>query len=203
MHEAPPLSKASTWQGSCLELLLYLSTSRRTGLDGICRWNSARASEAVQQPVTENLRTFNSKLQARVNQLSQSILGEVVFSNYKPPSKYTCEQFGVQYLYQQSGRSLTTTQEQLNVQIDEGFADVDDMDKPAVSAPPEQDEHLTTVAPPIDGLYVTTTEAEKIKELHSELLEYDRSFRPRPVKATSGRVARSKGGYTSVDAIKR
>ena len=56
----------------------------------------------------------------------------------------------MQYLYQQSGRSHTTTPEQLNTQINEGFADVDEMDQPAVSTTPEQDEHLTTVTPPID-----------------------------------------------------
>ena len=56
----------------------------------------------------------------------------------------------MQYLYQQSGRSLTTTPEQLNTQINEGFADVDEMDQPAVSTPLEQDDHLTTIAPPID-----------------------------------------------------
>ena len=127
-------------------------------LDGICRWNSARASEAVQQTVSENLRTFNSKLQARVNELSRSM---------KPPSKYMDEQFGVQYLYQQSGITFTTTPEQLNSQIDEGFADVDEMDQPAVSSPPEQDEHLTTV----ETRYYTLIVSHKLlyKSYHVDL----------------------------------
>ena len=126
-------------------------------LDGICRWNSARAAAAVQPPTTETLRTFNSRLQSRVNQLNQSVFGEVVFSCYQPPSKYTGEQFGVRYLYHQTGRSFTSTGDQLDVQIDEGFADVD---QPAVTAPVvDQDEHLITVAPPVDP------ESEKEEEV--------------------------------------
>ena len=98
-------------------------------LDGICRWNSARAAAAVQSPTTETLRTFNSRLQNRVNQLSQSVLGEAVFSCYQSPSSYTSERFGVQYLYYQTGRSFTSTGDQLDAQIDEGFADVDDSEE--------------------------------------------------------------------------
>ena len=120
-------------------------------LDGICRWNSARAAAAVQSPTTETLRTFNLRLMSRVNQLNQSVFGEVVFSRYQPPLPYTGEQFGVHYLYHQTGRSFTTTGDQLDVQIDEGFADFDDMDQPAAIAPIlDQDEHLITVAPPVD-----------------------------------------------------
>lgn len=89
----------------------------------------------------------------KVNQLSQSVFGEVVFSSYQPPSQYTGEHFGVQYLYNQTGRSLNTTDgDVLDAEIDEGFGDVDDIDEPAV--PPmaviDQDEHLITVATPVD-----------------------------------------------------
>ena len=119
-------------------------------LDGINRWNLARAAAAAQHQTTETLRTFNSRLQNQVNQLSQSILREVVFSHYQPPSQYIGEQFGVQYLYHQSGRSFTTTGDKLNVQIDEGFADVEDIDQPALTTPVDQDEDLITVAPPVD-----------------------------------------------------
>ena len=55
-----------------------------------------------------------------------------------------------QYLYHQSGRSFTTTGDKLNVQIDEGFADVEDIDQPALTTPVDQDEDLITVAPPVD-----------------------------------------------------
>ena len=55
-------------------------------LDGITRWNLARSAAAVQHDTTQTLRTFNSWLQNQVNQLSQSILGEVVLSHYQPRS---------------------------------------------------------------------------------------------------------------------
>ena len=109
---------------------------------------------------TTTLRTFNSRLQSRVNQLNQSVFGEVVFSHYQPLSKYTGEQFGVRYLYHQTGRSFTSTGDQLDAQIDKGFADVDDVDQPAVTTPVvDQDEHLITVAPPEDP------ESEKEEEV--------------------------------------
>jgi hypothetical protein len=98
---------------------------------------------SVQSPATETLKTFNSRLMSRVNQLNESVFGEVVFSRYQPPLPYTGEQFGVHYLHHQTGRSFTTTGDQLDVQIDEGFAD---MDQPAAIAPVlDQDEHLTTL----------------------------------------------------------
>ena len=82
-----------------------------------------------------------------MNQFNQSVLGEVIFSRYQPPLSYTGEQFGVQYLYHQTGRSFTSTGDQLDVQIDEGFADVDNMDQPSLV---DQDENLIIVAPPND-----------------------------------------------------
>jgi hypothetical protein len=75
-------------------------------LDGICRWNSARAAAAVQTPTTETLRTFNLRLQSRVNKLNQSIFGEVVFSRDQPPLSYTGERLGVHYTYHQTDRSF-------------------------------------------------------------------------------------------------
>ena len=62
----------------------------------------------------------------QVNQLSESIFGKTVFSHYQPPSEYTGEQFGVQYLYQQTGRSFNTTEDQLDSQIDEGYYQTQD-----------------------------------------------------------------------------
>ena len=52
----------------------------------------------------------------------------------------------------------------------------------------------------LQGLYVTNSEAKRIKELHSQLLEYDKKpmFRLRPVKPTKGRFARSKGAWICI-----
>ena len=58
----------------------------------------------------------------------------------------------------------------------------------------------------LKGLCVTNTQAEELKTLYSELLDYDRrpiTFQPRQIKRTRGRFARSKKGYAGVDAMKR
>ena len=197
-----------------------------------------------------------------------------MFLNYRLPSQYTGELFGVCYLYNQTGRSLTASgPDQLDSQIDEGFGDVDELEESSsvTTYTVDQDEHSITVAPPTDpdsdedevimnfllqidyvmliqhthlftlqdeavedvddeaidhrgipgwekvdrlakallslkGLCVTNTQAEELKTLYSELLDYDRrpiTFQPRQIKRTRGRFARSKKGYAGVDAMKR
>ena len=92
-------------------------------LDGVTRWNASRALAAVDSP-PNSLRTFDVRLQDKVNALSQSILEKPVFPNYRPPAKYTGELFGVEYLYHQSGITFDPGDD-LNAQIDEGFVDLD------------------------------------------------------------------------------
>ena len=88
---------------------------------------------------------------SQVNQLSQSVLGEAVFPNFRQPSQFTGEHFGVRYLYNQTGRNFTATADQLDTQIDEGFGDVDELEESSsVVTTMDQDEHLVTVAPPAD-----------------------------------------------------
>ena len=189
----------------------------------------------------------------------------------------------MQYLYQQTGRSFNTSEDQLDSQTDEGFADVDSVDEPVV-APTciiNHDEHPTTVVPPVDsdsdqeeeevmyicstclaflttvvtctstfflviiyiqeetsedvsgeavdsrgipgwekvdrlaralldleGLCVTNAQAQQIKTLHSQLLDFDKqpiTFQPKPVRQPKGRFARSKYrvGNSTIDAMKR
>ena len=60
----------------------------------------------------------------------------------------------------------------------------------------------------LEGLCVTNAQANTIKTLYSQLLEYDKrpiTFRPRQVKQPRGRFARSKKrvGHDTVDAMKR
>ena len=57
-------------------------------LDGITRWNAARASTGVQSP-EESVRTYDLCLQEKVNALSQAVHGVKVFQAYHPPAKYT------------------------------------------------------------------------------------------------------------------
>ena len=76
-----------------------------------------------------------------------------MFPNYRPPSQYTGELFGVRYLYNQTGKSFTATgPDQLDAQIDEGFGDVDELEESSSVATHamDQDEHFVTVAPPAD-----------------------------------------------------
>lgn len=76
----------------------------------------------------DTTRTFDVSLKERLNSLSQpqSLHGQDIFPLYRPPSKYTGELFGVEYLFWQSGIVLKTQGEELDKRIDEGFEDIDD-----------------------------------------------------------------------------
>lgn len=93
-------------------------------LEGIVRWNQARAEAAIDISNSEHsLRTFDIRLQERVNRLSQSIHGREVIPLYRPPASYTGELLGVEYLYSQTGKAfLPKDDDELVTQIDEGFA---------------------------------------------------------------------------------
>ena len=72
-----------------------------------------------------------------MNSLGQSLLGvsvlprayrllvykPLVLPSYKPPAKYTSEDFGVVYLYEQSGGNLVSKDQDLDNLIDKGFED--------------------------------------------------------------------------------
>ena len=60
----------------------------------------------------------------------------------------------------------------------------------------------------LKGLCVTNAQAEELKTLYSQLLDYDKrpiTFQPQKIKRTRGRFARSKNRveYAGVDAMKR
>ena len=60
----------------------------------------------------------------------------------------------------------------------------------------------------LEGLCITNAQAKEIKDLYSQLMEFDRrpiTFKPRAVKPARGRFGRSKNrvGYNTVDAMKR
>ena len=118
-------------------------------LEGLTRWNAARATAAIQSSQKESLGTFDTRLKDKVNALSQSIHGKAAFPLYNPPSQYTGELFGVEYLYDQAGFQLYTTEENLDKDIDEGFKDVEDEDAPIGSIPPFLDDpESVSIAPP-------------------------------------------------------
>ena len=117
-------------------------------LEGVTRWNQARALEAIQQQQPQVLRTFNLRLADKV-----FILYLVWYTNIKlvcllihcrstmpvrdcleirscqAPAQYTGEQFGIQYLYKQSLPELSPNnsddaeEEEDKVDEDEGLGD--------------------------------------------------------------------------------
>lgn len=120
-------------------------------LDGITRWNAARSAEALSSSSTE-LRTFDVRLQEIVNKLHDSLFGEPIFPNCQPPSEYTGELIGMEYLFHETGVKFVE-EEDLNERIDEGFIDLQDddsyvVDQSATSPVPESYE--LPVAEPVD-----------------------------------------------------
>lgn len=57
----------------------------------------------------------------QINALSQSAQLDPVFPHHQPPSAYTRELFGVEYLFSQSGQSFCLTEDVVDSLIDEGF----------------------------------------------------------------------------------
>ena len=100
-------------------------------------------------PTEPRLRTFDSRLQGRIKVLTQSVHGKDMLPLYQPPAKYTGELFGVEYLYHQSGQTFSSTAEELDQQINEGFEDIgDDVDQHVGSL--VVDDGDPTVDPPVD-----------------------------------------------------
>ena len=99
-------------------------------LEGITRWNIARGSAAIEGS-EGTLRTFDIRLQEKVNSLSRRVTGADVFPFHQPPMGYTGELFGVEYLYSQSSQVMDT--QDLDTQIDERFEDIDEEDLVHVS----------------------------------------------------------------------
>ena len=114
-------------------------------LNGITRWNAARASEAYSSPPIA-LRTFDVRLQNRANVLSEAIHGTKIFPLYTPPPQYTGESFGVEYLYQQSGMMFKPRD--VDREIDEGFEGFQDEEE---IQPPLVVSDDNTVVPPTDN----------------------------------------------------
>ena len=104
-------------------------------LDGITRWNASRASAAVQAPEASALRTFDVRLKSRINALSESLLGDLVFPHHRPPAEYTGELIGVEYLYRQCEFSFSTGDEDVEAEIGEGFEEVEERPLAALEPP--------------------------------------------------------------------
>ncbi|XDV25488.1 hypothetical protein PO909_029404 [Leuciscus waleckii] len=74
-------------------------------LEGLMRWNQDRMDEAVRGKT--DLRTYSSAEREAMDRLSRKVLKMSLDERYKPPGAYTGELLGMEYLYSQSGKSLT------------------------------------------------------------------------------------------------
>ncbi|XP_064391951.1 uncharacterized protein LOC135339658 isoform X4 [Halichondria panicea] len=111
-------------------------------LEGLTRWNAARASAAhpAPSPISRTFtmaralaaarptssspfRTFNMSLQEKVSKLSQDLMGLSLLPTDRPPAKYSGELFGVEYLYTQSGDVF---QPNLDTEVEKGLDGVED-----------------------------------------------------------------------------
>lgn len=94
-------------------------------LDGIDRWNQSRYIASIASSTEPTFRTFNARLQTKVNALSMGVHGHEVVPVHQPLAEYTGESLGVQYLFDQTGMAMTTLPDpnQLDDDIDEGFED--------------------------------------------------------------------------------
>ena len=98
-------------------------------IEGIVRWNQDRAEAAIAKSghSNENLRTFDLRLQEKINRLSRSFYGKEFLPYYRPPAVYTGELLGVEYLFHQIGESFQPgNDDELAERIDEGFEDESD-----------------------------------------------------------------------------
>jgi len=92
-------------------------------IDGLARWNAARATAALATSASP-LRSFNVPVQDKLNQLTKEILGEPFDPNYRPPSIYTGELFGIDYLYSETEQFPSL--EMLEAEIEKGMDDAEE-----------------------------------------------------------------------------
>uniref|UniRef100_A0AAV2J653 Uncharacterized protein n=1 Tax=Knipowitschia caucasica TaxID=637954 RepID=A0AAV2J653_KNICA len=85
------------WQCNASHMQMYM-------LEGLSRWNMARAKEAVAVEGASALRSFDVRLMSHLNSLSQRVLGCALVPEFTPPGKPTDECTAVEYLLGQTNR---------------------------------------------------------------------------------------------------
>ncbi|XP_030261766.1 uncharacterized protein LOC115574407 [Sparus aurata] len=111
-------------------------------LEGLHRWNQDRGSAAL-STAPSPLRSYSGDLLHYVNKHYEKLFGKKVAPEFCPPSRYTGELIGLQYLFRQTGQAvqdmhpnLEETAELIEQHEDdeetaEGFADI--LDDPTVA----------------------------------------------------------------------
>ncbi|XP_072050117.1 uncharacterized protein [Amphiura filiformis] len=224
-------------------------------LDGISRWNAMRAVSSLSAG-PEEIRSFDMRLKEKVNKLSMAVHNKKILPRSHAPAKYTGEDIGVQYLWQQSEFVVASDSEQLEQKIDEGFEDYDESGETSeMEGGDDELEHIPTPGTPsgsddsasddnndeeeeidsstdgardargipgwdkvdalaqalvsLRGLCVTNKQAQKIKTLWKDLLDFDKkpiTFKPVVKKPPQGRFKQTKkyqSGYHGVEAMRR
>ncbi|XP_043188879.1 uncharacterized protein LOC122363529, partial [Amphibalanus amphitrite] len=106
-------------------------------IEGLVRWNADRHLAAIGQDSAREVRCYDGRIRAAVNDLSQRVLKRDLVTRSEP-LRYTGELVGVAYLYGQTGRRLDEyrvgdpdTQhgedDDVGDDLDEGFEDVEDI----------------------------------------------------------------------------
>ena len=92
-------------------------------LDGVTRWNTARKEAAEKR--ASKFQSYDSELIARLNDLHTAVHGTPLIDR-DPPSKYTGEAFGVEFLYKQC--HLAFSDEVIDSLVDDVLAAEIDVD---------------------------------------------------------------------------
>ncbi|XP_073668879.1 uncharacterized protein [Paramisgurnus dabryanus] len=74
-------------------------------LEGLMRWNDDRMEDAIKG--ASSIRTYGSAMKEAVDKLSRTVFGKPWDERYRPPGAYTGELLGMEYLYSQTGKTLT------------------------------------------------------------------------------------------------
>ncbi|XP_036943223.1 uncharacterized protein LOC119013024 isoform X5 [Acanthopagrus latus] len=140
-------------------------------LEGLHRWNQDRGSAAL-STTPSPLRSYSGDLLHCVNKNFETLFGKKVAPEFCPPSRYTGELIGLQYLFRQTGQALQDMhpdseetaelieQHEDDVETDEGFADIPDdptvadLEVPAASLTPAPSSSLVST---VSTLVITTS----------------------------------------------
>ena len=114
-------------------------------LDGVTRWNEDWGTASITSG-EDSVHSFDTRLKEKVEDLAMTIHGRSPFSSFSLPSDYTEEQFGVMYLYTQSGRLIVNDETELEGVIDEGISNDSDLDITFSAAPDMEEEPLPVIA---------------------------------------------------------
>ncbi|KAL1274695.1 hypothetical protein QQF64_027509 [Cirrhinus molitorella] len=94
-------------------------------LEGLMRWNDDRMEDAIKG--ASSIRSYGSAMREAVDRLSRSVLGKPWDERYRPPGAFTGELLGIEYLYSQTGKTLTAVPQNPEEE-DRLVEEVDDQD---------------------------------------------------------------------------